>query len=114
MRKFLIPLLIALMLPVFAHAQEGNKTRVTLSGSFGARVQFQAMIERPLIYYGPFSLNVGGELRVGKETTIAPFVIVNYWADDFGIWAEFHAPQLFIPTIGSPDVFRIGFTFTIP
>jgi len=77
-------------------------------------------IERPVFVLGGLELAVGLDAQAvitgGLDAAhLAPYGILAYYAGTWSAWLEAQLPELAsIPTIGSPDWLRAGFTLRIP
>ncbi len=76
--------------------------------------------ERPLLVLGAFEVALGIDAQAVlagslDDAHLAAYAVVAYYADTWSAWTELRLPQISgIPTIGSPDWLRAGFTLRFP
>lgn len=91
---------------------------VTLSCSAAApSLVVGCWVEGPVLALGPVEFAVGLDAQAAltgglDEVHVAPFAILAYYAESWSVWGELRLPDLpGVPTLGSPDWLRIGFTY---
>lgn len=105
----LLPLVLALLLTGNALAEGRVTCSVTPSvgGCFYETTVFSVVFLEVAV-----GADAQAAWRVGRESHLAPYVIVTYYGEPWDVWLEVFAPKLGnVPVIGRPDWFRVGFTW---
>jgi len=120
-RQPLLPILAALALASGTAAAEGSLAGHTVSCSIAGGPLFGGCFyEVPVAVLGPLSFSVGIDAQLaspnsGRESYLAPYVLLVLEAASWSAWAEVAAPSSWgIPVIGRSPAWRAGFTYTVP
>ncbi len=76
--------------------------------------------ERPLLVLGAVELAVGVDAQAvltgsWEDAHLAPYIVAAAYLDTWAAWIELRLPELAgVPTLGSPDWLRAGFTLRFP
>lgn len=121
MRQPLLPILAALALASGTAAAEGSLAGHTVSCSVaGPQLVGGCFYEVPVATLGPAAFSVGLDAQLaapssGRESYLAPFVILTVSMEWWSAWAELAAPDTWgVPVIGRPQAWRVGFSYTVP
>lgn len=96
-------------------AEPGLLSNVTLSCSASAPTWLLGCyVERPVLVLGALELAVGLDAQAvltgAHEADFAAYGTIGIYEETWSAWVEFWLPEL-APALGSPDWFRIGFTY---